>query len=118
MLMTRPAPLTIRTSRATWPEVIVAAALIAGCLLLVIKAVDVARYDAAILRFPFQVDDAEGVVLAEAALIAEGTNPYAHQPSPAPYFYAGPYTPLYTLLNPGAIAAIGPTFKFARPMQL
>ena len=92
--------------------------LMIACLLLAPKVIVTARYDAAILRFPFQVDDAEGVLLAEAGLIAEGTDPYAHQPSPAHYFYAGPYTPLYTLLNSGAVATLGPTFKFGRAVQL
>ena len=63
-------------------ECIIVGALILACLMLVPKFVGMARYDAAILRFPFQVDDAEGVVLAEARLIAAGTDPYAFQPSP------------------------------------
>jgi len=93
-------------------------ALILACLLLTPKLIATARYDVAILRFPFQVDDAEGVVIAEAGLIVHGTDPYAHQPSPAHYFYAGPYTPVYTLLNSVAIAIVGPTFKFGRTVQL
>ena len=101
-----------------WPDILVSVLLVVACGLLVVKATDVAGYDAAVLDFPFQVDDAEGVVLAEATLITEGTNPYARQPSPASYFYAGPYTPLYTLLNAGAVAATGPTFKFGRAVQL
>ena len=116
--MTRPAPGTDRAARRAWPDIVIVGALVLTCLLLAPKLVATARYDAAILRYPFQVDDAEGVLLAEAGLIAHGTNPYAHQPSPAHYFYAGPYTPLYTLLNSGAVAALGPTFKFGRAVQL
>ncbi len=92
--------------------------LVIACVFLVPKLIGTARYDAAILRFPFQVDDAEGVLIAEAKLIADGTNPYAFQPSPASYFYAGPYTPFYTLLNSGAMGLTGPTFKFGRAVQL
>ncbi len=104
--------------RFAWPELLVIGVLALACLLFVPKLVATARYDAAILRFPFQVDDAEGVVIAEAQLITHGTNPYAYQPSPATYFYAGPYTPVYTLLNSGAVAIAGPTFKFGRAIQL
>ncbi len=116
--MTRPTRRTDLAGRYAWPEWLVIGALVIACLLLVPKLAATGRYDAAILRFPFQVDDAEGVVLAEAVLIAHGTNPYAFQPSPASYFYAGPYTPVYTLLNSGAVAVAGPTFKFGRAFQL
>lgn len=105
-------------ARRLRPEYVAVAALIVALALLVPKIIDVARYDVAILRFPFQVDDAEGVLLAEAQLIADGTDPYAFQPSPAHYFYAGPYTPLYTLVNSAAVATAGPTFKFGRAVQL
>jgi len=109
---------TVPSANFAWPEWLIIGALAIACLLLVPKLVATARYDAAILCFPFQVDDAEGVVLAEAGLIAHGTNPYAYQPSPATYFYAGPYPPVYTLLNSGAVAVAGPTFKFGRAIQL
>ena len=116
--MTRPGRFTRAERRLAWPEIVVFGALALACLLLAPKIISMARYDAAILRFPFQVDDAEGVVLAEAQLIADGTDPYAYQPSPAPYFYAGPYTPFYTLLNSAAMKAAGPSFKFGRAVQL
>ena len=116
--MTRPRRAVPTLRRLSWTEGIVIGALALACLLLVPKVVGTARYDAAILRFPFQVDDAEGVVLAEARLIANGTDPYAYQPSPAPYFYAGPYPPFYTLLNSAAMATTGPSFKFGRAVQL
>ena len=118
MVMTRSADGADRAARRAWPDLLIVGTLILACLLLAPKLIVTARYDAAILRFPFQVDDAEGVLLAEAGLIAHGVNPYAHQPSPAHYFYAGPYTPLYTLLNSGAVAIAGPTFKFGRAVQL
>jgi hypothetical protein len=118
MVMTRPTGGTERAERRAWPGLLILGALILACLLLAPKLIATARYDTAILRFPFQVDDAEGVLLAEAGLIVHGTNPYAHQPSPAHYFYAGPYTPIYTLLNSGAVAITGPTFKFGRVVQL
>src|SRR5690349_14461735 len=104
--------------RAVWPARIALAALIVAIAVLAVKAVGVARYDAAIFRFPFQVDDAEGVVLAEARLIGQGANPYAFQPSPSAHFYAGPYPPVYTLLNTAGMAIFGTTFKFGRAVQL
>jgi hypothetical protein len=116
--MTRPGRFVRAERRPAWPEIVVVGALALACLLLAPKIIGTARYDAAILRFPFQVDDAEGVVLAEARLIADGTDPYTYQPSPAHYFYAGPYTPFYTLLNSAAMAVVGPSFKFGRAVQL
>ncbi|MDQ6832525.1 MAG: hypothetical protein M3008_03925 [Chloroflexota bacterium] len=118
MVMTRPARHADHAGWLAWPDLLIIGALVLTCLLLAPKLIVTARYDAAILRFPFQVDDTEGVLIAEAELIAQGTDPYAYQPSPAHYFYAGPYTPVYTLLNSGAVAALGPTFKFGRAVQL
>src|SRR5260370_3831043 len=104
MLMARPGRFVRAHIRPAWPEIVILVALVLACLALVPKLIATARYDAAILRFPFQVDDAEGVVLAEAQLIVDGIDPYAYQPPPAHYFYAEPYTPLYTLLNSGALS--------------
>jgi hypothetical protein len=86
--------------------------------LLIVKAVGVIRYEATILRYPYQIDDAEGVILSEAKMIARGTNPYTYQPSPAHYFYAGPYTPLYTAVNAALVWVAGPTFLGGRCVQL
>lgn len=116
--MTRPGRVSRVARLLAWPELVTLGALALACLLLAPKVVGTARYDAAILRFPFQVDDAEGVVLAEARLIADGTDPYAYQPSPAHYFYAGPYTPFYTVLNSTAMKVAGTGFKFGRAVQL
>ncbi|MGI8854762.1 MAG: hypothetical protein ACR2JW_03340, partial [Thermomicrobiales bacterium] len=74
--------------------------------------------EAAILGYPFQRDDAEGVILAEAKMIAQGADPYAYQPSPAHHFYAGPYTPLYTAINAAVVWIAGPTFTAGRVVQL
>jgi hypothetical protein len=104
-------------AREGWPTRIVVVAFVIALAVLAVKAAGAARYDAAIMRFPFQVDDAEGVVLAEARLIAAGANPYAFQPSPSAHFYAGPYPPVYTLLNTVGMAAFGVTFKFGRAVQ-
>ena len=105
-------------ARPRRPARLVIAALVIALAVIAVKGVAIARYDAAILDFPFQVDDAEGVVLAEAQLIGQGQNPYAFQPSPAPYFIAGPYPPVYTLLNSIGMRVFGPTFKFGRAVQL
>ncbi|HEY7908815.1 MAG TPA: hypothetical protein VIC60_08060, partial [Thermomicrobiales bacterium] len=66
MVTTRPADGTDRAARRAWSAPLIVGALILACLLLAPKLIATARYDAAILRFPFQVDDAEGVLLAEA----------------------------------------------------
>ncbi len=107
-----------RATPTMWPTRLIVVVLLVALAFVAIKALDIARYDAAILRFPFQVDDAEGVVLAEARMIGQGHNPYAYQPSPSPSFVAGPYPPVYTLLNTMGMQLLGPTFKFGRAVQL
>jgi hypothetical protein len=69
-----------------WSEALAIVVLALALALLIGKAVGVARYEAAILSYPYQRDDAEGVILAEATLMTEGTDPYAYQPSPAHHF--------------------------------
>jgi len=101
-----------------WNRVLLVAVLALAAIVLCGKGVSNTPVIGARITYPFQLDDAEGVVLAEAQLIAAGVNPYAYQPSPAPYFYAGPYPPVYTLINTAAIATIGPTFKVGRAVQL
>lgn len=101
-----------------WAEPIALTVLAFALALLLGKAVGVIRYEATILRYPFQIDDAEGVILSEATMIAHGGNPYAYQPSPAHHFYAGPYTPLYTALNAAVVRIAGPTFVGGRAIQL
>jgi len=99
-------------------EAVAVAVLVLALALLIGKAVGVAQYEATILRYPFQIDDAEGVILSEATLIAHGTDPYAAQPSSAHHFYAGPYTPLYTVINTAMIKITGPMFAGGRAVQL
>ena len=101
-----------------WSEALAVVVLALALALLIGKAVGVARYEAAILSYPYQRDDAEGVILAEATMIAHGTDPYAYQPSPAHHFYAGPYTPLYTAINAVVVWIAGPTFAGGRVVQL
>ena len=70
------------------------------------------EFAAAILSYPFQVDDSEGVVLSEAQWLARGVDPY--QRARPDFFTAAPYTPIYTVLNALAFA-VGPfTFKVGR----
>ena len=94
------------------------AVLAVASIALCVKAVTAVPVTVGRITYPFQLDDAEGVILSEAQLITHGISPYAYQPSPAPYFYAGPYPPVYTLINSAAIAALGPTFKIGRGVQL
>lgn len=95
-----------------------AMAPLVGVGILAIKAVGVMQYEAAILRFPFQWDDAEGVIRTESTLIVQKINPYAYQPFISSHFYAGPYMPLYTLLSAVGISVVGTTFKLGRAGQL
>lgn len=106
------------TAGRHWSEALAVVVLALALALLIGKAVGVAHYETAILGYPFQRDDAEGVILAEASLIAQGTDPYAFQQSPAHHFYAGPYTPLYTAINAAVVWIAGPTFVGGRAVQL
>ena len=101
-----------------WNGVVFVVVLGIAVIALCVKGVSNTPVIGARITYPFQLDDAEGVVLAEAQLIATGVNPYAYQPSPASYFYAGPYPPIYTLINSAALATVGPTFKVGRAAQL
>jgi len=99
------------------PRNFLIAVLVLSTVVLLFKGVSAVPLIEKTITYPFQRDDAEGVILAEATLIAGGTNPYQHQPSPAPYFYAGPYPPIYTVINAVAVAVAGPTFKVGRGVQ-
>ncbi len=90
------------------PTLIVLLALVP----LLLKVPAAVGFSGAILNYPFQVDDSEGVILSEAQLLAQGIDPY--QPARPDFFTAAPYTPLYTLINAAAFA-VGPfTFKVGR----
>lgn len=45
-----------------WREMLAIAVVAFALALLIGKAAGIARYDATILRYPFQIDDAEGVI--------------------------------------------------------
>lgn len=110
-MSTRDAPLASRA--LGWlPLALLALALLPPLL----KIPAAAEFAAAILAYPFQVDDSEGVVLSEAQWLARGVDPY--QPARPDFFTAAPYTPIYTVLN--AIPFIfGPfTFKVGRGIAL
>lgn len=108
-----------RVRKAITPCLVIILELILFTMLVtVLKGIEAYRYDVSVLSYPFQVDDAEGVILAEASIISHGMNPYMYQPSPAHYFYAGPYTPVYTLVNSVPFFLSHPTFKLGRLMQL
>jgi hypothetical protein len=77
-----------------------------------LKLPAVADFAQAILTYPFQVDDSEGVVLSEAQWLARGVDPY--QPARPDFFTAAPYTPIYTAINALAFAAGPFTFKIGR----
>lgn len=99
-----------------WAGWLTTALLALALLPLLLKVPAAASFTGAILAYPFQVDDSEGVVLSEAHWLARGVDPY--QPVRPDFFTAAPYTPIYTLLNALAFA-IGPfTFKVGRGIAL
>ncbi len=99
--------------RAEW---LTTALLLLALVPLLLKVPAAASFTGAILAYPFQVDDSEGVVLSEAHWLAQGVDPY--QPVRPDFFTAAPYTPIYTVLNALAFA-IGPfTFKIGRGLAL
>lgn len=99
-----------------WTTWLTLALLLCALVPLLLKVPAVASFTQAILTYPFQVDDSEGVILSEAQLLARGVDPY--QPARPDFFTAAPYTPLYTLLNAVAFA-VGPfTFKVGRVAAL
>jgi len=65
-----------------------------------------------IFNFAFQVDESEGMIVAETLLMDQGINIYA--PLHADRFIAAPYTPLYYLLNWPFLHFIGASFKPGR----
>ncbi len=84
--------------------------------LLLLKAPAAISFAHAIVTYPFQVDDSEGVILSEAQWLARGVDPY--QPARPDFFTAAPYTPLYTALN-AAVFAVAPfTWKVGRGIAL
>jgi len=86
--------------------------LLLALLPLLLKVPAAARFSEAILTYPFQVDDSEGVILSEARLLAQDVDPY--QPARPDFFTAAPYTPIFTLINAAAFV-VGPfTFKVGR----
>ncbi|MGN6673968.1 MAG: hypothetical protein ACTHMA_11745 [Thermomicrobiales bacterium] len=94
-----------------------APALLALALLpLLAKVPATIGFERAILTYPFQVDDSEGVILSEARWLARGVDPY--QPARPDFFTAAPYTPIFLLLNAAAFAAGPFTFKVGRGIAL
>ncbi len=86
--------------------------VILALLPLLVKVPTALGFTGAVLAYPFQVDDSEGVILSEAQWLARGVDPY--QPARADFFTAAPYTPIYTAINAAAFA-LGPfTFKVGR----
>ena len=65
-----------------------------------------------IFNFAFQIDESEGMIVAETGLMDHGLNLYA-LPSPD-RFVSAPYTPLYYLLNWPFIHLLGLSFKPGR----
>jgi hypothetical protein len=73
---------------------------------------------ASIFAFPFQLDESEGMIVAETMLLNQGTNIF--DPVTPELFIAAPYPPLfYVLALPfQALAGDEPTFKAGRAITL
>ncbi len=65
-----------------------------------------------IFNFPFQVDESEGMIVAETLLMDRGNDIYALLNPDR--FIAAPYTPFYYLLNWPALHFLGASFKPGR----
>ncbi len=84
--------------------------------LLLFRVLTMAPYWWSILTYPFQVDDTEGVILAESKLMAQGVDIY--QPVRPDFFTAAPYPPIAYLVNAAAIKLYSPSFKLGRALSL
>lgn len=73
---------------------------------------------AEIFAFPFQLDESEGMIVAETMLLSQGTNIF--DPVTPDLFVAAPYPPLFYLLALPFQALLGdePTFKAGRAITL
>jgi hypothetical protein len=72
----------------------------------------------AIFAHPFQLDESEGMIVAETMLLDQGTNIYA-MPTPD-LFISAPYPPLFYLLGWPVQHLVGdtPTFKAGRAISI
>ncbi len=68
-----------------------------------------------IFNFAFQVDESEGMIVAETLLMNKGVDIFGLPTSER--FIAAPYTPLYYLLNAPFLAISGPSFKPGRAIS-
>jgi hypothetical protein len=84
--------------------------------LLLFRVAVLAPYWVAVISYPFQIDDTEGVILAESKLLSQGINIY--QPVRQDFFTAAPYPPVLYLVNTLAVKWLGPTFKVGRVLSL
>lgn len=66
------------------------------------------------LVYPYDAGHYEGLILAPAALLVEGTNPYALDLATAPPYVVSGYGPVYYLVVGLGIHLFGPTLWFGR----
>ena len=73
---------------------------------------------AEIFAFPYQLDESEGMIVAETMLLAQGTNIF--DPVTPDLFVAAPYPPLFYVLALPFQALLGdePSFKIGRAITL
>ncbi len=65
-----------------------------------------------ILNYPFQVDESEGMIVAEVEMMSKGVDIFAQSPSDV--FISAPYTPLYYWLNWPFLMVLQGSFKPGR----
>ncbi len=81
-------------------------------LLLTVRLVGFGARMLQTLRFPYQYDPTEGIVLSEVRLLASGENIYA--PFTPERFVSGPYPPVYYAALALPMKLFGPSFTWGR----
>jgi hypothetical protein len=106
-------PAEVKTDVVRW---IVAGLTVVLLLALGAKVAMSTYYVWEMFRFPFQIDDSEGVILSGAQWLSQGVSIYT--PVRPDLFISAPYTPIYYVLNALAIGVMGVTFKAGRALSL
>ena len=95
---------------------LVLAALAVLALALALKVAQSAGIMAGLFAWPYQLDESEGMIVAETLLLDSGKNIY--DPVTPQLFVAAPYPPLFYLLNWPVLHFVGVSFKVGRALSL
>jgi hypothetical protein len=91
-------------------------ALAVLALALALKVAQSAGIMAGLFAWPYQLDESEGMIVAETLLLDSGKNIY--DPVTPQLFVAAPYPPLFYLLNWPVLHFVGVSFKVGRALSL